>query len=89
MKSRGKIDVVSGCIKYACWTKKNNPPNDNAIILEKTKRLLETSNDNAILFPRQHFKIKLLKHLFSPPLIAILESTEQQERSLTFENNFK
>lgn len=62
---------------------------NNAIILEKTKRLLETSNDSFILFPKQHFKIKLFKYLFSPPLIAILESTEQQKRSLTFENNFK
>lgn len=63
--------------------------NNNAIILEETKRLLETSNDYVIFVSKHHLKLKLFKNLFSPPIIAILESTAQQERSLTFENIYK
>lgn len=63
--------------------------NNNAIILEETQRLLETSNDDAILFSKHHLKLKLFKNPFSIPIIAILESTAQQERSLTFENIYK
>lgn len=67
------------------WIKNNN----NAIILDEVQRLLETSNDDAILFSKHHLKLKLFKNPFSPPIIAILESTAQQERSLTFENIHK
>lgn len=63
--------------------------NNNATILEETKRLLETSDDYVILFSKHHLKLKLLKNLISPPIIAILESTAQQERSLIFENIYK
>lgn len=63
--------------------------NNNATILEETKRLLETSDDYVILFSKHHLKLKLFKNLFSPPIIAILESTAQQERSLIFENIYK
>lgn len=63
--------------------------NNNAIILEETQKLLETSDDDAILFSKHHLKLKLFKKTFSLPIIAILESTAQQERSLTFENIYK
>lgn len=63
--------------------------NNNAIILEETQRLLETSNDDVTLFSKHHLKLKLFKNPFSLPIIAILESTTQQERSLTFENIYK
>jgi len=56
---------------------------------EETQRLLETSNDDVILFSIHHLKLKLFKNPFSPLIIAILESTAQWERSLTFENIYK
>lgn len=46
----------------------------NVIVLKETLRLLETSNNNVIIFLKYHLKIKHFKNPFSPHRTAILRT---------------